>query len=309
MFMMGREKGRAIVCVGNCGGQSEVYFIISDVHLFRGCNIQLLLSFHFRFVKERRPSVSPNFNFLGQMQYFQGTLAPTGCRTKTPAQVIQVPDTGPTSAKTSGDVCYPALLILPNQDTHILDVPKDHFVSKGFTEESQQCTFCDSSNHVNGNFIQGYIQCAEINHTHVATKNLNRENPNEATELTASLSDRIKALTLSLDNKKIQGSSEILIQNQHSLNNIQTNPCLKPTELKVPPGSTSRSDLRKTQTLALFPMETDGHKKQGSGNVCVNNSRQEDQTNSDCSSKHDQTIEAISSADKKRQKIQLQIIC
>ncbi|XP_054615527.1 protein phosphatase Slingshot homolog 1 [Dunckerocampus dactyliophorus] len=28
----------------------------------------------YRFVKERRPSISPNFNFLGQLQHFQGTL-------------------------------------------------------------------------------------------------------------------------------------------------------------------------------------------------------------------------------------------
>ncbi|XP_074552795.1 uncharacterized protein LOC141809601 [Halichoeres trimaculatus] len=29
----------------------------------------------YRFVKERRPSISPNFNFLGQLQYFQSTLS------------------------------------------------------------------------------------------------------------------------------------------------------------------------------------------------------------------------------------------
>ncbi|XP_029363572.1 probable dual specificity protein phosphatase DDB_G0281963 [Echeneis naucrates] len=34
----------------------------------------------YRFVKERRPSISPNFNFLGQLQLFQGTL-----RQKNPA--------------------------------------------------------------------------------------------------------------------------------------------------------------------------------------------------------------------------------
>uniref|UniRef100_A0A8D3DIC5 protein-tyrosine-phosphatase n=1 Tax=Scophthalmus maximus TaxID=52904 RepID=A0A8D3DIC5_SCOMX len=31
----------------------------------------------YRFVKERRPSISPNFNFLGQLQLFQGTLSQT----------------------------------------------------------------------------------------------------------------------------------------------------------------------------------------------------------------------------------------
>ncbi|KAM9391423.1 uncharacterized protein KZ484_002883 [Pholidichthys leucotaenia] len=29
----------------------------------------------YRFVKERRPSISPNFNFLGQLQHFQGALS------------------------------------------------------------------------------------------------------------------------------------------------------------------------------------------------------------------------------------------
>ena len=32
-----------------------------------------------RFVKERRPSISPNFNFLGQLQHFQGTLDRKSC--------------------------------------------------------------------------------------------------------------------------------------------------------------------------------------------------------------------------------------
>ncbi|KAM8845314.1 uncharacterized protein AB9W97_000524 [Spinachia spinachia] len=32
----------------------------------------------YRFVKERRPSISPNFNFLGQLQHFQATLSQKG---------------------------------------------------------------------------------------------------------------------------------------------------------------------------------------------------------------------------------------
>ncbi|XP_034750791.1 dual specificity protein phosphatase 8 isoform X2 [Etheostoma cragini] len=37
-------------------------------------SLDLDLDQAYRFVKERRPSISPNFNFLGQLQHFQGTL-------------------------------------------------------------------------------------------------------------------------------------------------------------------------------------------------------------------------------------------
>ncbi|XP_044038708.1 dual specificity protein phosphatase 16 isoform X2 [Siniperca chuatsi] len=37
-------------------------------------SLGLDLDHAYRFVKERRPSISPNFNFLGQLQHFQGTL-------------------------------------------------------------------------------------------------------------------------------------------------------------------------------------------------------------------------------------------
>ncbi|XP_017292741.1 dual specificity protein phosphatase 16 [Kryptolebias marmoratus] len=38
-------------------------------------NLEMDLDHAYRFVKERRPSISPNFNFLGQLQHFQGTLS------------------------------------------------------------------------------------------------------------------------------------------------------------------------------------------------------------------------------------------
>lgn len=38
--------------------------------------LDLDLDHAYRFVKERRPSISPNLNFLGQLQHFQGTLKP-----------------------------------------------------------------------------------------------------------------------------------------------------------------------------------------------------------------------------------------
>uniref|UniRef100_A0A2I4C8W1 protein-tyrosine-phosphatase n=1 Tax=Austrofundulus limnaeus TaxID=52670 RepID=A0A2I4C8W1_AUSLI len=38
-------------------------------------NLEMDLDHAYKFVKERRPSISPNFNFLGQLQQFQGTLS------------------------------------------------------------------------------------------------------------------------------------------------------------------------------------------------------------------------------------------
>ncbi|XP_028311616.1 tyrosine-protein phosphatase vhp-1 [Gouania willdenowi] len=38
-------------------------------------HLEMDLDHAYRFVKERRPSISPNFNFLGQLQHFQGTLS------------------------------------------------------------------------------------------------------------------------------------------------------------------------------------------------------------------------------------------
>lgn len=38
-------------------------------------SLEMDLDHAYRFVKERRPSISPNFNFLGQLQHFQGALS------------------------------------------------------------------------------------------------------------------------------------------------------------------------------------------------------------------------------------------
>lgn len=42
-------------------------------------SLEMDLDHAYRFVKERRPSISPNFNFLGQLQHLQGALSQKSC--------------------------------------------------------------------------------------------------------------------------------------------------------------------------------------------------------------------------------------
>lgn len=55
-------------------------------------SLDLNLDHAYRFVKERRPSISPNLNFLGQLQHFQGTL-----RQKASSTIVHEPSLHNTS--------------------------------------------------------------------------------------------------------------------------------------------------------------------------------------------------------------------
>ncbi|XP_060921527.1 dual specificity protein phosphatase 8 [Labrus mixtus] len=58
----------------------------------------------YRFVKERRPSISPNFNFLGQLQLFQSTLS---LNTPAGGAITHHPDFNPAHNEQQSD-CNPA---------------------------------------------------------------------------------------------------------------------------------------------------------------------------------------------------------
>ncbi|XP_036395415.1 uncharacterized protein LOC118784996 [Megalops cyprinoides] len=256
----------------------------------------------YRFVKERRPSISPNFNFLGQLQYFQGALAQQNTGTKTNAPHIHIPAAGPCC--TNKGICYtPAFPSPSNQDTH--DALKDSFLTKDCTEEITQCTHCDYSNHIS--FNHSCLQGAEMSTTHTVTKNPHQEKPS-ATELTLSLSDRLRALTLSLNHTETQSSSCVLGGNQDSLKSIQSKPFQKPTVLKLASGSTSSSDRRKALTLSLIPMGADPnmYQKVGLENNHIKSNQGLDHTNRDCSSNTDERrAEAVSTNKKRLDKMSL----
>ncbi|KAG7492127.1 hypothetical protein MATL_G00011200 [Megalops atlanticus] len=258
----------------------------------------------YRFVKERRPSISPNFNFLGQLQYFQGALAQQNTGTKTNAPYIHIPAAGPCSMNKG--ICYtPAFPSPSNQDAHMQDVLKDSFVTKDCTEEIKQCTHCGNSNHIS--FNHNCLQGAEISITHTVTKNPNQEKPS-ATELTLSLSDRLRGLTLSLNHTEMQSPSYVLGQNQASLKSIQSKPFQKPTALKMASGSTSSADRRKALTLSLIPMRADPNmcQKVGLENNHIKGNQGLDHTNRDCSSSTDgRRTEAVSTNTKRLDKMSL----
>ncbi|XP_037545299.1 dual specificity protein phosphatase 16 [Nematolebias whitei] len=60
-------------------------------------NLEMDMDHAYKFVKERRPSISPNFNFLGQLQHFEGTLSQKayGGGVFTQQQVDQLPSDTP----------------------------------------------------------------------------------------------------------------------------------------------------------------------------------------------------------------------
>lgn len=152
-----------------------------------------------RFVKERRPMISPNFNFLGQLQLFQHTLPlKSADATSHTQQPITSPDTCMQTANSSSSTGFLA------QDSR--DVIKGHNTD---TKENSQC----SSSVIQSEFTlslsdklrtltlstervelqrRACTQPESHSHTHTST-------PQKPTHLhIPSLSEKRKSLTLSL---------------------------------------------------------------------------------------------------------------
>ncbi|KAI5618690.1 dual specificity protein phosphatase 16-like, partial [Silurus asotus] len=142
----------------------------------------------YRFVKERRPTISPNFNFLGQLQLFQHTLPLQNADANAPTQPITSPVT-----HTQPDDCG-------SQDTND-DV------------------------HVTSERIQS-----------------SKVQP----EFTLSLSDKLRTLSLSVDEQRRTGDQT----ETHTLSHTHTPTLQKPTHLHVQ----SLSEKRKSLTLSLIPI-------------------------------------------------------
>ncbi|KAM7372499.1 hypothetical protein PAMP_009663 [Pampus punctatissimus] len=172
----------------------------------------------YRFVKERRPSISPNFNFLGQLQHFQGTL----------------------NQKVSGGD-----LLIQQLDSHLPSI--DDSVNQ--TPTSQNMNYQDNS--VTSDIAEVKQPHREnFYHTDKTQQRLSLSDGSGNQQL--SLSGKLQTLNLTLNHnqQKVQ-----MPFNASALSCCEpVKPTPKPTQLQLPAGSASLLEKRKSLTLSLTPL-------------------------------------------------------
>lgn len=186
----------------------------------------------YRFVKERRPSISPNFNFLGQLQLFQGTLT-TKCTSAhysadLSGRPLDSPQPFPISDHTD---CSSSVLLSTKLIPSAQDLKKGN---KEQAEDTKVSPCCDASNHT-------LIQDSRSDDT--KSQSVNKAfSASKSPEFTLSLSDKLKSLTLSLQPIELQAPLEA-----HRIPQ-------KPTTLQIPSDPMLILEKRKRLTLALTPV-------------------------------------------------------
>lgn len=171
-----------------------------------------------RFVKERRPSISPNFNFLGQLQHFQSTL----------------------SLKASGghilnqqlDNCLPSINAIVNktQTGHNMNYQTDMATSDS-AEAQQACR---------DNLYQ-------------TDKNLQRHLLSDGSgNQQLSLPGKLRTLHLTLSQNQQHLKMPCKVSAPSPCEPIR--PAAKPKQLQLPAGSSSLLEKRKSLTLSLTPL-------------------------------------------------------
>ncbi len=179
-------------------------------------------------MKERRPTISPNFNFLGQLQLFQGTLSLKNNNTNlhTPPSVKPLDNClQPTSEKNNSSSTVALLTNLNLQNN--MD---NNSIINGCTEDSKANVHCENKNNQMEN-IQSRGQRCEV----------------MKPEFTLSLSDKLGVLTLRTNPVEVQRPVKVTSQTQQDApkSNLP-----KPTCLPIP----SLAEKRKSLTLSLTPV-------------------------------------------------------
>ncbi|KAK0156316.1 Dual specificity protein phosphatase 8 [Merluccius polli] len=188
-------------------------------------SLGLDLDHAYRFVKERRPSISPNFNFLGQLQHFQGSLGQKSSDGSLVIQPLDSPNTNHSNQPTSPLPCP-----LPSPSPG-LDYQGNRLPGGG--DDAGAVTRVERPMHTE-EAAQRCVRWGEV-----------PKNPSEAAR---SLSGKLLTLNLTLNlNQNVRTPLE------------PSSPCREPTApvpkpaapLQLPTGHASLLDRRKSLTLSL----------------------------------------------------------
>ncbi|XP_076608932.1 uncharacterized protein LOC143334181 [Chaetodon auriga] len=169
----------------------------------------------YRFVKERRPSISPNFNFLGQLQHFQGTL----------------------SQKSSGGD-----LLIQQLDNHLPSI-------------NGSVTHTHTSQNMNYQADSITIDSAEVKQAHRVNfyHTLQRQSLSDTSgKQQLSLSGKLRTLQLTLSHNQQELQMPCEVPGISPCEPVKS--ATKPAQLQLPAGSSSLLEKRKNLTLSLTPL-------------------------------------------------------